>query len=202
MRTILIGKTFFWNLHHARLWNTAVSVQQLSSPQTVEALYVDYHGWLVNWLRRKMDSASDAADLAQDTFVRILGRTQHGTETPGIREPHTYLATIAKGLLIDHWRRQALERAYLEALANQPEDSMPSPEARLMVLETLHALDALLEKLPTKPRQAFLMAQLDGMSHAEIAKSLGVSDRMVRKYLAQAMLQCLLADSAHLANPS
>ena len=67
----------------------------------------------------------------------------------------------------------------------------PSPEAQALILETLIELDALLDRLPARVRQAFLLAQLEGLTYAVIAERLGVSERMVKKYMAQAMLHCL-----------
>ncbi|WP_439645857.1 sigma factor [Methylobacillus glycogenes] len=40
--------------------------------QALHSLYSNHHGWLYGWLKRKLGDAGDAADLAQDTFVRIL----------------------------------------------------------------------------------------------------------------------------------
>lgn len=40
----------------------------------VHVLYTDYHGWLYGWLRRKLGNACDTADIAQDTFMRVLTR--------------------------------------------------------------------------------------------------------------------------------
>jgi RNA polymerase sigma-70 factor (ECF subfamily) len=73
----------------------------------VQTLYSDHHGWLRGWLRGKLGNASDAADLAQDVFVRVLARRQ----PMQAREPRAYLSTIARGLVIDHWRRRELEQA-------------------------------------------------------------------------------------------
>ncbi len=109
-----------------------------------------------------------------------------------IREPRAYLHTIAKGLLINHWRRRQIEQAYLDALALQPEPVAPSPESQALIVETLLQVDAMLAQLPAKVRSAFLMSQLQGMTYAAIAIELGVSERMVKKYMAQAMLHCLL----------
>ncbi|MDO8306578.1 sigma factor, partial [Herminiimonas sp.] len=92
--------------------------------QKIEALYSDHHGWLYKWLRGKLDNASDAADLAHDTFMRVL-TNRNNTD---LREPRGYLATIARGLMIDRFRRQALENAYLEALATYPEPETISQE--------------------------------------------------------------------------
>ncbi|WP_295513675.1 sigma-70 family RNA polymerase sigma factor [uncultured Pseudomonas sp.] len=154
----------------------------------IRTLYLDHHGWLRERLQRRLGCLGQAADLAQDTFVRLLAREG---ELERLREPRAFLATVAQGLLANHWRRQALERAYLEALAARPEEVQPSPEAQALILETLIELDALLDRLPARVRQAFLLAQLDGLTYAVIAQRLGVSERMVKKYMAQAMLHCL-----------
>ncbi|MBV2164580.1 MAG: sigma-70 family RNA polymerase sigma factor [Comamonas sp.] len=153
----------------------------------ISTLYIDHHHWLQGWLRRKVGNAFDAADLAQDTFVRILG----ARDLPSIETPRAYLTTVAKGVLVNWCRRQALERAYLEALAQLPEPEAPSPEQRAVVLETLHEIDAMLDALPPLVRRAFLLSQLDGMKYEDIARQLGVSLTSVKRYMAQAFRQCL-----------
>jgi len=153
------------------------------------ALYSDHHFWLQRWLSVKLGNASDAADLAQDTFTRILGRN----DLAALNEPRAYLTTVAKGVLINWYQRQALERAYLEALATLPEPTAISPEQRLLILETLHEIDAMLDALPPKVKQAFLLAQLDGMAYADIAQHLRLSVITIKRYMKQAFLQCLLA---------
>lgn len=153
------------------------------------ALYSQHHSWLQRWLRVKLGNASDADDLAQDTFTRILGHPDLGV----LHEPRAFLTTVAKGVLVNWYQRQALERAYLEALAALPEPTAISPEQRILILETLHDIDALLDALPPKVKQAFLMAQLDGMAYADIAEHLGLSLITIKRYMKQAFLQCLLA---------
>ncbi|EPN57248.1 ECF subfamily RNA polymerase sigma-24 factor, partial [Pseudomonas syringae pv. actinidiae ICMP 19096] len=106
--------------------------------QTLHALYRDHHGWLESWLRRRMGNAWDAADLSQDTFLRVLSSSQ---QIADMQEPRAYLLTVGKRLLSNFYTRRSLEQAYLEALAQLPEDSVPSPEQRWLLLETLQALD-------------------------------------------------------------
>ncbi|TBU72754.1 RNA polymerase subunit sigma [Pseudomonas daroniae] len=161
----------------------------VSSQQSLQQLYREHSSWLNGWLRRRLGCAENAADLAQDTFLRVLSKER---ELPALREPRAYLSTIAHSLLVNHWRRQAIERAYLEALVLQPEQRAPSPEAAELIIETLLAIDAMLLRLPSKVREAFLLSQLDGLTYAAIAQRLQVSERMVKKYMAQAMLQCLV----------
>jgi len=100
---------------------------------------------------------------------------------------------VAKGLMFDHFRRPALEQAYLAELALMPEAEQPSPEVQHLILEDLKAIDRLLGKLSSKARAAFLHNRLDGMSHAEIAERMGVSVSRVRQYIAQGMRQCYVA---------
>ncbi|MFG6447614.1 sigma-70 family RNA polymerase sigma factor [Roseateles sp. BYS180W] len=151
-------------------------------------LYREHQPWLQGWLRRKLQQDEPAADLAQDTFVRLLRRA---TDTEALRAPRAYLSTIAHGLLVNHWQRQDLEAAYLAELAAQGEPQAPSPELRLQQLQQLMALQQLLDGLPPKAARAFLMARLEGMSYADIATELGVSERMVKHYMAQALRQGL-----------
>ncbi|MYM22074.1 sigma-70 family RNA polymerase sigma factor [Duganella sp. FT135W] len=152
-------------------------------------LYSNHHTWLQRWLCAKLGNACDADDLAQDTFTRILGRS----DLAALNEPRAFLTTVAKGVLVNWYQRQSLERAYLEALASLPEPTAISPEQRMLILETLHGIDAMLDALPLKVKQAFLMAQLDGLGYADIAVRLGVSLITVKRYMKQAFLQCLLA---------
>jgi len=60
-----------------------------------------------------------------------------------------------------------------------------------MVLEALHEIGTMLLDLPPKAARAFLMAAGCQMTDKEVAEVLGVSSRMVRKYVAQAMLRCM-----------
>ncbi|MDH4553731.1 sigma-70 family RNA polymerase sigma factor [Pseudomonas sp. BN417] len=161
----------------------------MSSPHlTVQALYSEHHGWLKNWLRSKLGNAADAADLAQDTFLRLLGRS----DSLDLRTPRAFLRTVARGLVIDHWRREELERAYLEALALLPEAEAPSPESRELILELLERIALMLDRLKPKARTAFLLAQCEGLTHKEVAAQMGISLRSVERYVADALYQCYL----------
>ncbi|AZC25641.1 MULTISPECIES: RNA polymerase sigma factor [Pseudomonas] len=166
-------------------------MSSVQSPRNelVDTLYRDHRGWLLAWLRRNVACAQRAEDLSQDTFVRLLGRD----ELKAPREPRAFLAAIAKGLLFDHFRRAALEQAYLNELLLIPEAEQPSPEEQQMILEDLKTIDRLLDKLSSKARAAFLYNRLDGLGHAEIATRLGVSVPRVRQYLAQGIRQCYIA---------
>ncbi|EGD1407203.1 sigma-70 family RNA polymerase sigma factor [Salmonella enterica] len=155
---------------------------------TLESLYSTYHGWLKSWIMRKLQSVFDADDIAQDTFLRVIGSDTLST----IRDPRSFLCTIAKRVMVDLFRRHALEKSYLEMVALMPEELAPSPEERESQLETLQLIDTMLDGLNAKTREAFLLSQLEGLTYNEIAHTLGVSVSSVKKYIAKAIEHCLL----------
>nr|WP_051019914.1 sigma-70 family RNA polymerase sigma factor [Thauera linaloolentis] len=160
----------------------------VSEASNVAELYNEHHRWLLGWLRHKLGCQQQAADLAQDTFLRILGSRRE--QLSRVREPRAYLTTIAHGLVIDHYRRRELERAWRESLIGEEEATAPSPEQRQLVLEALMEVDRLLDGLSAKARAAWLFSRLDGLTHAEIASRLGVSVSRVRQYLTKVARQC------------
>ncbi len=162
------------------------------SADTVTKIYRDHHGWLSGWLRRKLGSSFDAADLAHDTFVRLMAGRRQGAGA----EPRALLTHIAKGLVVDHWRRRALEDAYLAVVAQLPAPEVPSPEARALILEALRAIDATLQALPARTREIFLMSQFDGIGYDDIARRLDVSLSTVKRRMQAALTACLIAYQA------
>ncbi|WP_028354813.1 sigma-70 family RNA polymerase sigma factor [Bordetella petrii] len=168
---------------------TATHHAEAAHRQNVHNLYRDHHGWLEAVLRRKLGNRDDAADLAQDTFERVM-------KTPGrdeLREPRSYLSAIANNLMRNRFRRAALERAYLEALAARPELTAPSPETQRLLIEALEAVYAVLDGLPARTRRIFLMAQLEDMPYKDIAAQLQVSVNVVQKAVISGLQHCYMA---------
>lgn len=155
----------------------------------LQALYAEHHPWLCAWLRKRLGCFEHAADLAQDTFIRVLLQRK----APELREPRAYLSSVARSLMIDLFRRRAVEQAYLETLAARPEALAVSPEARFLIIETLLEIDRLLDGLGTRTREIFLLAQLDGLSYVQIAQQMNVSVTTVKKHAVRALTHCLLA---------
>ena len=165
-----------------------MQINDTLKPTEVALLYQSHHAWLSGWLRSRVGCHEHAADLAQDTFVRLL-RARHVSP---LKEPRAYLSSIARGLMIDQFRRRALERAYQESLAHLPEAEVPSEEDKLVILDSLERLDRALHQLKPRVRQAFLLAQLDGLTYAQIAERLGISVRTVNNHMAKAVEHCCL----------
>ncbi len=166
----------------------SMSASEITLQQSIETLYLNHQSWLKGWLRRQLSCSTSAADLTQDTFLRVLA----ARNAYHIVEPRAYLTTVARRVMMDYFRRSALERAYLEALAVMPESLQISLEQRTILIETLCEIDAMLDALGEKARKIFLLSQLDGLTYAEIAIEMKLSVSSVKKYMAKAIEHCLL----------
>ncbi len=128
---------------------------------------------LAGSLRRRGLSDETAADLTQDTFVRLMT----AKPTASHNNPRAYLFKIARNLRIDHHRREQaapvdqISDAEFTAIA----DPKPSAEVALYDKQRLALSDAALAELPERTRRAFELYRLEDMTIAEVAEKIGLS---------------------------
>ncbi|WP_442767410.1 sigma-70 family RNA polymerase sigma factor [Acinetobacter bohemicus] len=158
-------------------------------------VYQTHQTTLLSWFKHKLQHHHQSEDLSQEVFYRALKSNYCFTN---IKEPQAWLMGIAKHVIIDHWRRQHIERLYLEALAHLPEEFYPSAEHEVCIRETLYQVHVMLEKLPQRTAQVFLLSQLDGLTYYAIAEKLNISEATVKRDMKQAFLACInLYNSEH-----
>jgi len=144
---------------------------------------------LLRFLVRRTGDPERAADLAQDTYLRLAAANLAAGE---IRNARAYVYRVAGNLAIDALRRErriANDLADAEAGEGVP-DPTPSAEMRTLDRERLRLLEQALDELPRNVREALLLSRVEGRSFAEIADRLGVSQSMVAKYIFQALRHC------------
>lgn len=165
----------------------------------IGCLYASHAAWLNTWLLRHIRCPQRAADLTQDTFCRLLERA----DCRPLGTPRTYLATIARHLIIDEARRAKVESAILAAHAALMDGlSHPGPDHIVEAVNTLLAVTRALDALPDHICRAYLLSRLEGWSHGEIAAELGVSKSMVKQYVAKAYARCYAASYGPSENPA
>lgn len=163
-----------------------MAASEFTQQQEIKVLYANHHGWLRNWLRRRLGDAFDAADLAHDTYLRVM----RSGRIPPVDESRRHLTQIANGLVIDLYRRRQIEAACMEVLAQEPQHQEFSEEARALAVEALVEIDAILRSLHPNVRTALLLCKIDGMNYRDIAAQLKVSVSSVEKYIAAGLLSC------------
>lgn len=165
-------------------------VPQAIAPEDMDVgqLYRRHHPWLVGWLRRKLADGQDASDVSHDIFLRLLSLDS----LEALREPRAYLLVIASRLLINRYRRKRVETEALRQVAVLMRSVEERTPAEIAAAQSLlrRLLLMLAEELPDHVRRAFLLSRVDGLSYAQIAERLGVSESSVKQYLARALVHC------------
>jgi len=149
-------------------------------------LFNKYRGALLSHLTRLVRSPEDAAELMQETYLRVMRQAPTAKFEAIAR---AYLFRIATNLARDHFRRQRW-RAH-EPLESVPEPEAPrtssSPEELALWGEAMESLTAALRAMPEATRAVFTRARLDNRSYAEISRELGISVRTVERRMSEAM---------------
>ncbi len=156
-----------------------------------------YGASLERFLTRKLDNPADAAEVTQETFIRIY-RLEHPEELDNAR---AFLFQVASNLAVDQLRRRSLHIRFLRAETSEQADGetmeggaySESPEQIISGREKLDRILKAVDDLPEKCRQAFLLHRSSGLSYGEIAQEMGVSVSSVEKYILQALKHCRAA---------
>lgn len=165
----------------------------------VARLFSDHNSALVRFLRLRLKSDQEARDVAQEAYVRLLQLDQPGA----VSFLRAYLFRTAANIATDRLRRAATRRAVDHDPVFEDDADGLDPERAALARERLLIVDAGLRELPDKVRDAFLLHRLGGLSCAEIAPRMALSERMIRNYVVQAMVHCRLRlDGAEQAEES
>jgi RNA polymerase sigma factor (sigma-70 family) len=158
----------------------------LTSDQ-IEDLFHQYRDELTRRLVAMVNSRDTAADLLQETYVKLLGLVN----TQAVEHPRALLHRIATNLAIDYLRKQKKPFHAVDSLDAAMEVPCGSPCAERIMLgkERLQLSLQAIDKLPPRTREAFLLYRVYGYSYREIAARMGISDSGVEKLLMRALDQ-------------
>jgi len=147
--------------------------------------YAQHRPLLFSIAYRMTGSVSDAEDIVQEAFTRLARALRGGTT---VTEPKAYLATAATRIALNHLRSARLHReSYLGTWLPEPVFTGPGPEEHAEMADSLSmAFLVVLESLSPAERAVFLLHEVFGYEHKEIAEITGTSVANSRQVLARA----------------
>lgn len=167
---------------------TTLATDALSSDEhpLFARAFREHYPALIAFVRRRVTIEAEAVDIVQEAYLRVL-RYRHDKSLEDLR---ALLFTIAINLIgmrlrvgrERHWVPLQDELALME-------DS-PSPDRQIDGERRVIRLAAVIEKLPEKCRQVFLLRRIHGMSQREIAERMGISIKAVEKHITTALAIC------------
>ena len=151
----------------------------------IKGLFLKHASAVQSFLLRRSNDSQLAADLTQESFLRLAEQGEGGR----IDNSPAYLYRTARNLLIDHQRQQLRRKTDLLADEQLAEivDAGASVEDITAAREGVEALQHVLAQLPERTQQIFHLNRIEGLTHAEVARELGISDSSVQKHLAKAL---------------
>ena len=139
-----------------------------------EELFSSSYPRLAGWVRRLVDDDETAHEIASEAFTRLLARWST------LENPQSYLYMIATNLIRDHWRKTERERRALRTVtASASSDPVTHPDEDVDVRN-------LIQGLPQRMRNAFLLHYYAGFGVREVATLLGRPEGTIKADLFQA----------------
>lgn len=162
--------------------------QPLGHARALSHLFEEHNRTLQSFLIARLGNEQEAREVAQEAYVRLLQLHQPGT----VSFLRAYLFRTAANLAVDRVRQRS-NRERLDRSGPEREfiDQL-SPDRRLMAAEELAVLEQALRELPPPYRRAFILHRFEDWSTTEVARELGVRERMARKYISRATIYCKL----------
>ncbi|MBK5001676.1 RNA polymerase sigma factor [Pseudomonas sp. S31] len=155
------------------------------SGSDLKAFYLAHREEIQEYLDRRLRCKDTAADLTQDTFIRLseqLGRSR-------IENVRAYLFSSARNLFIDYTRRQQHRKS--ESLDSDEANAVAQPSATLeqaaIANQQLAVLNNVIQNMPAPCREVFLMVRVEGMTYADIGARLGISPKTAYSRMVKAL---------------
>lgn len=153
--------------------------------------YFERRADLLRFFTLRLKSAAAADDLVQDIYVRLASAAP-GAE---VQSPVSYLYRLGSNLMLDRIRAESRaarrDAAWRESertvVGGREVSEEPDAAEALASRQRLAAVVAAVRTLGPQTQRVFRMHKLEGMSHAEVAKALGISRSAVEKHMIAAL---------------
>jgi RNA polymerase sigma factor (sigma-70 family) len=163
--------------------------------ERITRLFSEHNESLVRFLSVRLHSVQEAKEVAQEAYVRLLSLDDSGA----VSFLRAFLFKTAANLAVDRLRSRNRQRQVMNAGLCDELREAPTPDHEAAQAEEVRIVRQLIGELPPKCRQAFLMHRIHGEDFPQIAKQMKLSERMVRHYVARAVLYCRAGLDAALA---
>jgi RNA polymerase sigma-70 factor (ECF subfamily) len=140
---------------------------------------------------RVLGDRAEAEDVAQEAMLRLWRQAAYWRS--GEAQVSTWVYRVTSNLCTDRLRRRRTRATEALDVAGDPPDGAPGAEARMQDAARAAALQAALDALPERQRQAVVLRHLEGRSNPEIAEILGIGVEAVESLTARGKRALALA---------
>ncbi len=149
-----------------------------------ELIFYRYKGKLFDFLRRSLSSNEEVENIVQDVFTRLW---IYRDKIEPNKSLNALLYTIARNELYGHLRKLLIRRKYIEEFNFTLNRSDETTEKQIAYNELKDLISQLVESMPEKRREVFILSRNEGLSYKEIAARLGISENTVDSQIRKAL---------------
>ena len=137
-----------------------------------EKLFERYHKKLYAYLMRLLDSKEDAEEIVQESFIKIWEKREEFIEGYSF---NAFLFTIAKNTFLNFTREKVNRRVFEDHFQIINEMESDKTDDYVIFKETREIIRLIIEGMPPRRREVFMMRKVEGLSRKEISEKLGIS---------------------------
>jgi RNA polymerase sigma factor (sigma-70 family) len=152
----------------------------------IEKLFREHNRALIAFLQCRLNSFSDAQEVAQEAYLRML-TLENPEDVESLR---SYLFKIAGNLAIDRLRKRKVRNDFVAGQSHEEPVGDESPVHHVMAVEQVAGIRKALSELPPKASQAFVLHVIEGRDFGSVAQTMNLSERMVRYHVTNALAHC------------
>lgn len=150
--------------------------------QAFKILYESYSNRLLGYLIKFTKSEDDAAEILQETFMRIWNNRK--TLDP-LKSFRSYLFRIASNLVYDYFRAKALKKKIHAVLTDQNPVTVEEEEI-IFKKEDSRLINEAIRSLSPKRRKIFWLIKIEGHSYSEVSQLLNISSSTINDHVVKA----------------
>ena len=154
-----------------------------SDQEAFEQLYRLYSGRLLGYLIKLVKSDLYAAELLQDTFIKLWDNRRNVDPDQSFR---SYLFRIAENNVYDFFRKAARDKRLQEAIINSAGEIYKHVEEDLFTKQNEQLLQDAINLLPSKRRQVFQLIKIEERSYDEVSALLNISTSTINDHIVKA----------------
>lgn len=148
---------------------------------------------------RLTKSPEKAQDLAQDIFIKLW---ENREKLVDVKQEDAYIYILSRNIILDFLRKKVFNTENIEILINYFEDNTINPHEKLEYQELETTLKLAIDQLPGKVKDVFLLSRVEGLTHQQIARQLGISETSSKTYVVRALQHIRKFMAIHTDNPT
>ena len=149
-----------------------------------DALYKKYSARIFKFAFSILKLQEDAENIVQDVFLQLWINRDKVDHVSSVRY---YVFSIAYRSSISVIRKKVKESQFLDELMRQQDLTQESPAIQAEYLELEEKLNTVVNALPARQKEVYLLHRVEGLKYAEIAQRLGISVNTIENHMARAL---------------